>query len=178
MCGKTAGSGEKSPQEGSGIKVGMCQSQFPLDLNVRPLHEHIPNGLSLSRPSQHREFWFQRIRLENPIPTFSPLSPRAPGAPVSPWKTTGDSFNPKHSLFQGIFPSLFRPEGSCSGSCFSFGKTSGGESLISSTCIPRTDWECPILCRGNAEGKAQIPGAKAREKRQIEGFPIPGYCGW
>lgn len=126
MCGKTTGSGEKSLQEGSGIKVGTCQSQFPLDLNVRPLHEHIPNGLSLSRPSQHREFWFQRIRLENPIPTFSPLSPRAPGAPVSPWKTTGNSFNPKHSLFQGIFPSLFGLGGSCSGSCFSFGKTSGG----------------------------------------------------
>lgn len=129
-------------------KVGLWQSQFtPAQSLINPeclLHQHIPSCLSLSRPSQHREpSGLRGSGQKSTIATFSPLSPRTPGAPISPCKTTGNPFSCKHALLRGIFRSLFGPGGCCPHFCISFWQPSVEEPLISTTCIPRTDWGCP-----------------------------------
>lgn len=145
-------------QPGSWIKVELWQSQFiwaqsPIHLNVisistSPAASPFPNP----EPSPGLRGSDQ----ENTITTFSPLSPWTPGAPISPWKTTGNSLNCKHASPQGIFPSLFRPGGCCPLSCISFWQTTLEEPLISTTCNPNQTGDVPdpilsILCSGNAE---------------------------
>lgn len=119
-------------------RFGNKGGNVPIPFSIGP--GCIPSCLSHSRPSQHREFWFQRMRLEKPIPTFSPLSPWDPGAPISPWKTTNPQENQSQKfIIPRDFP--FPLCSSCPHSCCSFWQISMEESLISSTRIPTMDWE-------------------------------------
>lgn len=96
---KTAGIWEKNPQEGLGEKGG----NVPILVSIGAfVPAGFPTSFPFPDPLSTWNFDLKGSGWKKPIPTFSPLSPRAPGAPISPWKT----INPKNPLFQGIFPSL------------------------------------------------------------------------